>query len=119
MKALGLDHVQLPISPGGEDAARGFWHGVLGLPEVAKPESLAGRGGAWFQCGKQQVHCSVEADFTPGRRHPALLFDDLDAVRSALERAGLAVRQEPEIPGYRRLFTEDPFGNRVELMERL
>jgi catechol 2,3-dioxygenase-like lactoylglutathione lyase family enzyme len=119
MRVLGLDHVQVPITPGGEHAARGFWSGLLGLPEVAKPGSLAGRGGVWFQCGAQQVHCGVEAGFDPGRRHPALLVDDLDAARRRLEKAGLEVRSEPEIPGYRRLFTEDPFGNRVELMERL
>jgi len=118
MRVLGLDHVQLPMAPGGEDLARGFWTGVLGLPEVRKPASLAGRGGVWFQCGPQQIHCGVEAELTPGRRHPALLVDDLDRAREALEKAGRPVRHEPEIPGYRRLFTEDPFGNRVELMER-
>jgi len=119
MGVLGLDHVQLPIRPGGEDLAREFWQGILGLPEVAKPASLAGRGGAWFQCGPQQVHCGVEAEFTPGRRHPALLVDDLEAVRAALVAAGRPLNEEPEIPGYRRVFTEDPFGNRIELMERL
>jgi catechol 2,3-dioxygenase-like lactoylglutathione lyase family enzyme len=118
MRVLGLDHVQLPITPGGEAVARNFWSGLLRLPEVEKPGSLAGRGGVWFQCGPQQIHCGVEADFTPGRRHPALLVEDLGAARRALEKAGRPVRQEPEIPGYRRLFTEDPFGNRVELMER-
>ena len=118
MRVLGLDHVQLPITPGGEALARNFWSGLLGLPEVEKPGSLAGRGSVWFQCGAQQVHCGVEAELTPGRRHPALLVDDLDALRRALVKAGRPVRQEPEIPGFRRLFTEDPFGNRVELMEK-
>jgi catechol 2,3-dioxygenase-like lactoylglutathione lyase family enzyme len=119
MRVLGLDHVQLPMAPGGEDLARGFWNGVLGLAEVPKPDSLAGRGGVWFQCGRQQVHCGAEAEFTPGRRHPALLVDDLDAVRARLEEASRPVRFEPELPGYRRLFSEDPFGNRIELMQRL
>ncbi|TMF88655.1 MAG: glyoxalase [Chloroflexi bacterium] len=119
MRVLGLDHVQLPIRPGGEELAREFWHGLLGLDEVAKPSSLAARGGVWFQCGPQQIHCGVEAEFTPGRRHPALLVEDLAAVRAALSKAGRPVREEPEIPGYRRLFTDDPFGNRIELMELL
>ena len=114
----GIDHVQVGITAGGEDEARRFWGETLGLPEVAKPEALAGRGGVWFQCGAQQVHCGVEAEVAASRRHPALLVSDLAGVRARLEAGGFPIRFEPEIPGYRRLFSEDPFGNRVEFMER-
>jgi catechol 2,3-dioxygenase-like lactoylglutathione lyase family enzyme len=118
MTIYGLDHVQVAITPGREDDARLFYCGVLGLPEVDKPATLAGRGGVWFQCGPQQIHCGVEPDVAASRRHPALLTDELDAVRSRLEAAGFPIRREPELPGFRRIFTEDPFGNRVELLER-
>ena len=116
---VGLDHVQVGMTAGREDEARHFWGGVLGLPEVAKPASLAGRGGVWFQCGAQQVHCGVEGEVAASRRHPALLVSDLDEVQRRLEAAGFPIRSEPEIPGVRRVFSEDPFGNRVEFVERL
>jgi len=115
---LGIDHVQVSIRAGAEDEARLFWRDGLGLVEIEKPASLTGRGGVWFQCGAQQVHCGVEEPVARSRRHPALLTDDLESLRARLQAAGFPIRYEPEIPGFRRFFTEDPFGNRVELMQR-
>jgi catechol 2,3-dioxygenase-like lactoylglutathione lyase family enzyme len=114
---IGLDHVQVAITPGGEGAARRFYGEVLGLPELPKPDTLAGRGGVWFACGEQQLHCGVEDPVAPSRRHPALITDDLDATRASLEDAGFPIRTDAELPGYRRFYTEDPFGNRVELLQ--
>jgi catechol 2,3-dioxygenase-like lactoylglutathione lyase family enzyme len=119
MAILGLDHVQVSITPGGEDAARRFYGEVLGMPELPKPSTLAGRGGVWFACGAQQLHCGVEEPVAPSRRHPALLTDDLDALRTRLKSAGFPIRTDAELPGYRRFYTEDPFGNRVECMEKI
>jgi catechol 2,3-dioxygenase-like lactoylglutathione lyase family enzyme len=116
---LGIDHVQVAILPGGEDAARRFYGLVLGLPEIAKPVSLAGRGGVWFACGPQQIHCGVEDPVAPSRRHPALVTDDLDELRTNLEAAGFPIRPDADLPGYRRFYTEDPFGNRLEILEAL
>jgi catechol 2,3-dioxygenase-like lactoylglutathione lyase family enzyme len=71
-KVTALDHVQVAMPQGQEAAARAFYGGVLGLPEIAKPESLAARGGVWFQCGHQQLHLGVEEDFRPAKKaHPA------------------------------------------------
>ena len=117
MSVIGLDHVQVAITAGGEAAARRFYGKVLGLREIHKPGALAGRGGVWFACGAQQLHCGVEEPIAPSRRHPALLTDDLDAVRVRLEVAGFPIRTDTELPGYRRLYTEDPFGNRIELLQ--
>jgi hypothetical protein len=119
MTILGLDHVQVGILPGGEPEARRFWAEAIGLQEIPKPEALAGRGGVWFQAGAQQVHCGVEEPVAYSRRHPALLTDDLDGLRTRLESGGFPIRFEPELPGYRRLFSEDGFGNRVEFMQRI
>ena len=116
MTITGLDHVQLAMPAGGEHAARGFYGGLLGMEEVPKPASLAGRGGVWFQAGAQQVHLGVE-DPVASRRHPALLTDDLEGLRRRLEEAGYAIRHEPELPGFRRFYSEDPFGNRLEFLE--
>jgi catechol 2,3-dioxygenase-like lactoylglutathione lyase family enzyme len=117
MSILGLAHVQLPITPGGEDAARAFYSGLLGLPEIAKPPSLADRGGCWFACGEQQIHCGVESEFEAGRRHPALLTDGLDGLRARLEVAGVPVQDDRPLPGYRRFYATDPFGNRIEFLQ--
>ena len=117
MAVYGIDHVQIPIPIGGEDAARSFYGAVLGMSEIPKPDSLSDRGGVWFECGHQEVHCGVENATPDTRRHPALLTDDLDSLRMQLERAGFEVVFDREIPGYRRFYTRDPFGNRIELMQ--
>ncbi len=116
---LGIDHIQLAMPAGGEALARRFYCKVLGLGEIPKPENLAKRGGAWFQCGALQLHLGVEADFRPARKaHPALLVENLSHFVSALEREGFVTKSDEPLAGYNRIFTEDPFGNRVELMER-
>jgi catechol 2,3-dioxygenase-like lactoylglutathione lyase family enzyme len=119
MTIVGLDHVQVSITPAGEDAARHFYGEVLGMPEVPKPATLAGRGGVWFACGAQQLHCGVEDTVAPSRRHPALRTDDLEALRARLLAAGFPIRTDAELPGYRRFYTEDPFGNRLECIEKI
>jgi catechol 2,3-dioxygenase-like lactoylglutathione lyase family enzyme len=115
----GLDHVQLAMPRGHEDAARSFYAGLLGLTELAKPPVLAVRGGCWFASGAAVLHLGVEEPFAPARKaHPALLVDDLDALAAALAAAGCdCVRADGEIPGVRRFHTSDPFGNRVEFQQ--
>ena len=63
MPVIGIDHIQLAMPAAGEAEARRLYGDVLGLSELAKPESLAGRGGVWFDCGSLQLHLGVEADF--------------------------------------------------------
>ena len=104
---------------GSEALAQKFYSGLLGLREVEKPASLADRGGVWFDCGGQQLHCGVEPVVAPSRRHPALLTDDLEALRSRLISAGIATDDDRQIPGYRRFYAQDPFGNRLEFMQPL
>lgn len=121
MSITGLDHVQVACPAGSESVLRDFYGEVLGLPEVAKPAALARRGGVWFQVGTQQLHCGVEADFVPARKaHPAFCATELDALAALLQAAGAPVRwDEGGVPGVRRFHTEDPFGNRVEILEHV
>jgi catechol 2,3-dioxygenase-like lactoylglutathione lyase family enzyme len=110
-----LDHVQVAMPVGGEDAARRFYTGLLGLAEVPKPEPLRATGGVWFEWG---VHMGVEADFRPARKaHPGLSVADLDGVAARLTAAGAVVEWDERLPGVRRFYTHDPFGNRLELLE--
>lgn len=118
MAVVGLDHVQLAMPAGREDEARAFYTAVLGIPETPKPPELARRGGAWFETRSVKVHLGVEADFRPARKaHPALVVRDLDALVARLRAAGAPVVDDEPLPGYHRVFTADPFGNRLELME--
>ena len=113
-----IDHIQLAAPKGCEDAARRFYGEILGLREMEKPESLRTRGGCWFQCGAQQLHIGVEADFRPAKKaHPAFAAEDLGKLRESLQAHGIAIKDDDAIPGTRRFFAEDPWGNRLEFVE--
>ena len=115
MKILRIDHVQLAIPPGGEAAARTFYGEVLGLTEIEKPEAMRVRGGMWFQGG---IHLGIEEGMRPSAKvHPALVVEDVEAVRRALVAAGCEWRDADDLPGVRRGHTRDPFGNRIEITE--
>ena len=118
MKIRAIEHIQLAMPTGEEAKARAFYQGLLGIPERAKPPGLANRGGAWFEDGRLKIHLGVEVEFRPARKaHPALLVDGLSELIARLEAAGHPVIEEP-MASYRRIYTEDPFGNRLELMEK-
>lgn len=112
-----LHHVQLAMPAGGEGAARAFYRDVLGMLEVTKPPELAARGGAWFRAGDLEIHLGVEEPFAPAKKaHPGILVDDLDALQRRLADAGVEVRPDALFPGFRRFYTDDCFGNRLEFL---
>ncbi|MFD8672135.1 VOC family protein [Streptomyces seoulensis] len=112
-----IDHVQLAMPPGTEDALRDFYGGVLGMTEVPKPPALAARGGCWFRAGGVQLHLGVDDDFRPARKaHPGLLVADLDACAARLAAHGAPVEWDAGLPGHRRFHSTDPVGNRLEFL---
>ncbi|VXB58018.1 VOC family protein [Massilia sp. 9I] len=114
----GIDHVQVATPPGADDAARAFYGGVLGLPEVPKPAPLNASGGVWFTAGSSQLHIGGQAGFVPAKKaHPAFFVEDFDAYCTLLRERGVEVREEAQVYGRRRAGIEDPFGNRIELIE--
>lgn len=120
MPIAAIEHVQLAMPPGQEAAAREFYEGVLGIPEVPKPPHLAKRGGAWFEHRTLKIHLGVEADFRPARKaHPALLVVDLEGLIARLKEHSVKVIDDDPLEGYLRVYIADPFGNRIELMEPL
>lgn len=120
MPILAIEHVQLAMPPGMEQAAREFYQGILGIPEVRKPPHLASRGGAWFEDGALKIHLGVAADFRPARKaHPALLVADLAELVARFDANGIPVIDDDPLAGYFRIYVSDPFGNRIELMEPL
>ena len=118
MRVRRLDHVLLAMPAGRESDARKFYHGILGISEATKPADLAGRGGCWFEDGELKIHLGVEKNFVPARKaHPAFIVDDLDRLISALIKAGHPIANDVPLEGYHRVFVDDPFGNRIELLE--
>jgi catechol 2,3-dioxygenase-like lactoylglutathione lyase family enzyme len=117
MTVLGIDHVQVAAPAGGEDDARAFYGGLLGMEELPKPGALRG-GGCWFRAGPQELHVGVEEPFTAAlKAHPGLVVSDLDAIRGRLAAAGTPHEDDACIEGIDRLFVRDPFGNRLELRQ--
>jgi catechol 2,3-dioxygenase-like lactoylglutathione lyase family enzyme len=114
-----FDHVQVCIPRGAEDRARDFYGGLLGLEEIGKPEALKANGGMWYSVADVQLHVGVEETVAPSKRHPAFDVDDAKGVRAYLERHGVRTKDEPDIPGVVHRFSLfDPFGNRIELLEK-
>lgn len=123
---VGLDHVNLLIDDG-DDAlakARAFYEDLLGLVPLERPANTdSGRAGAWYQCGAQQLHLTTEQGASSvnkaSRRHPAFRVGNLEVIRTRLEAAGVEIIAGNRFPGQERFFVRDPWGNRLEFVERI
>lgn len=110
--------MQLAMPRGEGQAARDFFVGVLAMIEIDKPAVLAARGGAWFRAADVELHLGVDEDFRPARKgHPGIAVTDLDDVVHRLSEAGQDVRRDADVPGFRRVYAHDPFGNRLEFLQ--
>ncbi len=118
MTVESIDHVQVAIPRGGEGEARRFYDAFLGLAEQPKPETLARRGGCWFESGPVKVHCGVEDPFHPARKaHIAFKVDDVAAIAKRARVAGFETADDEPLPGHDRVYIYDPFGNRLEFLK--
>lgn len=117
---IGINHVQITIPEGQEQAAREFYCDLLGLKEIEKPDVLKPNGGFWLQLGCIQIHVGTESgvDRNNTKAHIAYEVTDIAAWRGKLEAAKITVLNGQAIPGFQRFEFRDPFGNRVELIER-
>ena len=103
--------MQLAAPAGCEAEARRIIGELLGMREGEKPPSLAARGGVWFE----HLHIGIEDDFRPARKaHPAFVVDDVDEVDARIGD----VTWDDELPGVRRFYADDPWGNRLEFLQR-
>jgi catechol 2,3-dioxygenase-like lactoylglutathione lyase family enzyme len=118
---LAVHHAQVSIPKGSEDQARDFYCGVLQLKEIEKPDSLKNRGGFWLALGPLQIHFGAEdgVDRNATKAHLAYEVSDLKFWEERLQQHGTNVKQGIPIPGYNRFEFRDPFGNRIEFLERL
>jgi catechol 2,3-dioxygenase-like lactoylglutathione lyase family enzyme len=122
MSVIGLQHVQVNVPLICEEEAQRFYGELVGMEPISRPQSLsdAGRRGVWFRCGEQELHVfsNPTAGFDPSAssQHPALLVDDLEALRGRLTDAGYEVEEAIPIEGRARFFARDPGGNRIEFL---
>ncbi|NHM32246.1 VOC family protein [Neobacillus terrae] len=113
-----IDHVQLAAPKGSENKARKFFGEILGFTEIEKPEELKKRGGAWFQSGSVQIHIGIEEPFAPAKKaHPAFEVENIEAVMDQLNESGVLFQVDIKLPGSKRFYVDDPFGNRLEILE--
>ncbi|MBA2753874.1 MAG: VOC family protein [Chloroflexia bacterium] len=116
--ALTIHHVQVAIPAGGEERARAFYGELLGFREVPKPANLRARGGIWFAAGALQLHLGVDMAFRPAEKaHVAYQVSGLRALRNRLTATGYEPVDDEPLAGYDRFYVNDPFGNRLELLE--
>ena len=111
--------MQIAIPEGGEASAREFYGRILGLRARPKPASLS-PDGCWFALGPAELHLGIDPHFTPATKaHVALVMDDIDSCAERLRSAEFPATYDTRLPGFRRFFTVDPFGNRIEVLEPL
>ncbi len=114
----GLDHIQIAAPEGSENAERQFFHGILGMEEIEKPDNLKKRGGVWFKCGSHQIHIGIDNDFKPAKKaHPAIHVKNIGELRRLLTDKGVRTDDGEPLPGASRFYVDDPYGNRIEFLE--
>ena len=118
IKFKRLDHVQICIPVGKEEEARAFYRDIIGLTEIPKPQPLLANGGLWFAIADIQLHIGVENEINKSKRHPAFEVERLQDVKQYLQDRGVQIKEDIHIEGCERFSFFDPFGNRVELLEK-
>ncbi|HEV8504898.1 MAG TPA: VOC family protein [Chitinophagaceae bacterium] len=113
-----LDHIQICIPTGKEGEARHFYTDLLGLSEIAKPEALLNNGGLWYRVADIQLHIGTESELNRSKRHPAFEIVNIEEARIHLARNGVVIKDEVQVPGQERFSFFDPFGNRIELLQK-
>lgn len=113
-----IDHILIAAPKGSEEAARQFFTKILSFKEVEKPDSLKRRGGVWFANENIQIHIGIEEPFIPAKKaHPAFEVENIENLKQHLLTQGITVQDDENLPGAKRFFIFDPFGNRIEFLE--
>lgn len=113
---FGVDHLQLPVPRGALAQARDFYQRHLGLIEVRDP-ALDRPGVVRFALGAQRLDL-VESDavaISP-QAHLALRVIGVSGLADEFAASGIPVDEAP-LNDRPRLYVNDPFGHRLELIE--
>ena len=122
--SMRLEHVNMTVAD--LDRSVTFYCDLLDLHVRWKGEIAPGRLGAHvgdddhylalFQAGSGSARPSP--DYTgPGINHFGFVVDDLDEVKARLDRLGGRVHHEAAYDPGSRIYTTDPDGNELELVE--
>jgi catechol 2,3-dioxygenase-like lactoylglutathione lyase family enzyme len=116
-----VQHVSVPMPPGGNDEARRFYGDTLGFTEITPPSVLGTERFVWYAVGDDghEVHVYTMDPFVQSSpsQHFCVQVEDGPAFRQKLTAAGYPVNEEPVINNRPRFSTVDPFGNKVEITE--
>lgn len=117
---IGLHHAQITIPTAAEAEGRAFYCDLLQLKEIPKPKSLRDRGGFWLRVGEHVVHVGTQegVERQSIKAHLAFEVTELKHWRRVLDDYGLEILESAPIPGCDRFECRDPFGNRLEFVER-
>ena len=118
---LKLHHADIIIPRGSEDLAREFYCNFLGFQEIEKPQVLKKNGGLWLCAGETQIHLSIQDGYDPSKTKAHLAYEvtDLNLLKIELENRQFKWNENTPIPGFIRGDIRDPFGNRIEFLQRL
>lgn len=118
---LRLQHTSIPMPVGGQEAARAFFGGALGMTEVSPPSTLDRSRLVWFKAGEDghEIHLFVDESMNrhAGAQHLCLQVDDIDAFRAQMAENGVAIEETQAIHNRPRFFVRDPFQNLIELTQ--
>lgn len=121
MSIFRLQHTTIPMPQGGNDEARRFYGGVLGLSEKPVPPSLNADRIVWFSVSEDgdELHVLADEGVDPAKsgQHLCLVVSELESVRQTLIDDGIEIGEEPPIHNRPRFSFRDPFGNKVEVTE--
>ncbi|CAM3726688.1 VOC family protein [Mucilaginibacter galii] len=112
-----IDHIHICVPAERLEEARHFYKEVMGLNEIHRPLEL-GDDGIWFTAANIELHVGVEEPLPGTIRHTAFEVVDLEAARQHLINNGVIIQKQRVLPGRSRFSFTDPFGNRMELLQR-
>jgi catechol 2,3-dioxygenase-like lactoylglutathione lyase family enzyme len=117
---IGLDHFQITVPKNAEEEAKNFYCEFMGLKEIEKPENRKKNGGFWLKAGELEVHVGLEDEVEreKTKAHVAYRVKSLDVWREKVLGYGIEIKDSPPFPDARAFEFRDPFGNRVEIIER-
>lgn len=120
---IEINHVNVVVPRSLEEVTKHFYRSVLGLDEIPKPIESQGRGGAWYQLGRVQLHLSVRTGagyVEAGKGHICYTVADVALAEQRLSAAGIEIiPDEQPIAGKPRFYVRDPGGNLIEIAQRI
>ena len=114
--AVRIHHVSIMATD--LEKADEFYGGLLGLSRIHRPDVAS--TGRWFELDGTEFHVIHQETIDPeSLRHTAFEVDDLESTLAKIEALGLPTWGDTQVEGWVRRHCRDPFGNGVELMQRL